>query len=94
MNFPKKSRTYCPTCKKHTVHNVKMVSRGRSRALAEGNRKHEAKLHGYIGKVAGEKPVKKQGKRQRVLLQCTVCKKSHVRTIGSRTKKKIELKAE
>jgi ribosomal protein L44E len=50
-------------------------------------------LLGHGGKRAGEKTVKKQGKRQKVLLECPQCKKKQERVIGSRTTKKLELKA-
>ncbi len=92
MKFPKEIRTYCPFCRKHTLHRVKLASKGRPRTLAEGNRKHEEKLKGHGGKRAGTKAVRKQGKRQVVLLQCEVCKKKHPRVVGTRTKKKLEIK--
>lgn len=92
MKVPKEIRTYCPTCKKHTVHTVKLASKGKARSLSFGTRKHERKLKGHGGKRAGEKSVKKQGKRQKIILSCSECKKSHERVLGTRTKKKIEIK--
>lgn len=83
--------TYCPFCKHHTSHNVKLASKGRARSMAVGNRKHERKLLGHGGKRAGEKTVKKQGKRQKVTLECSQCKKKHERVVGTRTKKKLEV---
>ena len=91
MNYPKEVRTYCPKCKKHTAHKVKLASKGRARSMAWGTIKHNRKLNGYGGKVAGEKVVRKQGKRQVVMLECKECKGKHPRTIGSRTKKKLEI---
>ena len=70
-----------------------MASKGRGRTLAEGNRKHKIKLKGHGGKRAGEKTVRKQGKRQKVTLECQECKKKQERVIGGRTKKKLELKS-
>ena len=93
MIMPKTINTYCPYCKAHTAHKVKLVSKGRRRTLAVGERKHARKLKGHGGKRAGVKSVKKQGKRQTVTLTCEKCKKKHIRTIGSRTKKKLEIKA-
>lgn len=90
MIFPKKINAYCPHCNKHTLHKVRTPSRGSARSLAFGTRKHERKLRGHGGKRAGEKSVKKMGKRQRVLLECSVCKKKQVRVLGSRTRKKLE----
>lgn len=90
MKYPKEVRTYCPVCKTHTVHKAKLVGKGKARAMAAGNRKHERKLLGHGGKRAGEKTVKKQGKRQKIVLECPQCKKKHERVIGGRTKKKLE----
>ncbi|MCK4319907.1 50S ribosomal protein L44e [Candidatus Micrarchaeota archaeon] len=91
MKFPKETNTYCPYCRKHTVHKVKIPSKGRARKMSIGNRKHEKSLKGHGGKRAGEKTVKKQGKRQRVMLICPECNKKHERTISGRTKKKLEI---
>lgn len=93
MKFPKEIRVYCPFCKKHAVHKVKLASKGRARTLAVGNRAHNRSLLGHGGKRAGEKTVKKQGKRQKLMLECQQCKKKHEKIVGRRTKKKIELKA-
>ena len=93
MKYPKEIRTYCPYCRKHTVHKAKLASKGKARPLAVGNRKHARKLMGHGGKRAGEKTVKKQGKRQKLVLECSVCKKKQERVVGTRTKKKIEFNA-
>lgn len=92
MKYPKEVRTYCPFCKVHVVHKVRNVSKGTPRTLAWGNRQHARKLKGYGGKRAGEKTVKKQAKRQKIILTCTKCTKKQERVIGDRTKKKIEIK--
>ncbi|MCD6279207.1 50S ribosomal protein L44e [Candidatus Micrarchaeota archaeon] len=93
MKFPKEINTYCPFCKTHTVHKVKLYSKkgGTGRSMAKGTRKHDRKLKGYGGKRKGMKTPKKQGKRQKVILTCTVCKKKHERVLGTRTKKKLEV---
>ncbi len=91
MKFPKEVNTYCPYCRKHTVHKVKIPSKGRARTMSIGNRKHDKSMKGHGGKRAGEKTVKKQGKRQRVMLLCPECKKKHERTVSGRTKKKLEI---
>ena len=90
MKYPKSLRTYCPKCRKHAEHKAKLVSKGKTRPMAVGNRKHERKLMGHGGKRAGEKTVKKQGKRQKLVLECTVCKKKQERVVGTRTRKKME----
>jgi ribosomal protein L44E len=86
MKHPKEIRTYCPTCNSHQQFKVRLASKGRARTMAIGNRKHERSLLGHGGKVAGEKTVKKQGKRQKI-------KKKQERVVGGRTKKKLEIKA-
>ena len=92
MKMPNEINTYCPYCKAHTKHKVKLMSKGKRRSTAIGERKHKRKLKGYGGKRAGVKPVKKQGKRQTVILTCSKCKKKQQRTIGTRTKKRLEIK--
>ncbi|MFH1285285.1 MAG: 50S ribosomal protein L44e [Candidatus Micrarchaeota archaeon] len=90
--IPAEIRTYCPKCRKHTKQSVKPASKGRNRTDAWGNRKHARKITGYTGKVAGEKSVRKQGKRQKLILTCSVCKKKQERVMGTRTKEKVEIK--
>lgn len=93
MKFPKETRAYCPTCRKHQTHKVKLASKGRARTLAVGNRSHQRSLLGHGGKRAGEKTVKKQGKRQKLTFECSSCNKKQERILrGGRTKKKAELR--
>ena len=93
MKFPKEINAYCPSCKKHASHKVKAASKGRPRTMAKGNRAHQRSLMGHGSKRAGEKTVKKQGKRQKLTLTCSQCKKKQERIVGGRTTRKIELKA-
>lgn len=94
MKYPKETNTYCPKCKKHTKHTAKVESTSKARGkTTKGSRKHERILKGYGGKRKGNPIIKKQGKRQKVLLTCTECKKKHQRVIGTRTKKKLEVTA-
>ena len=93
MKFPKEIRTYCQFCRKHGVHKVKVASKGKARTLAAGNRAHNRSLMGHGGKRAGEKTVKKQGKRQKLMLECSNCKKKHEKVLRGRTTKKVELKS-
>lgn len=93
MKYPKEVNAYCPNCNSHQPHKARIASKGRARSMAIGTRKHERSLLGHGGKVAGEKTVKKQGKRQKVMLECQTCKKKQERVIGTRTKKKLEIKA-
>jgi len=93
MIVPKEKKTYCPKCKKHTVHKVKVsTSKYKAgRTLAWGTRKHERKLAGYHGKVKGKAKVKKQGIRNKIMLECSVCKKKHEMVVSGRMKKKAEV---
>jgi len=93
MKIKPEINTYCPTCRKHTKHKVRVASKGSARPLAKGNRQHQRKLRGYGGKVAGEKTVKKMGKRTKLMLECLTCRKKHERVMGTRTRSKIEIKA-
>ena len=94
MKYPKDVNTYCPICKKHTMHKSKVETTSKARGKStKGSRKHKRILKGYGGKRKGNPTIKKQGKRQRVLLTCQVCKKKHQRVIGTRTKKKLEITA-
>jgi len=93
MKIKPEINAYCPMCRKHTKHKVKLAKKGSARSMAWGTRKHERKLVGYGGKVAGEKTVRKMGKRQKITLQCGECKKKHERVVGGRTRLKLEVKA-
>ncbi len=91
MKFPKEVNTYCPHCRKHVKMKVKVASKGKARTMAIGNRKHKRSLLGHGGKRAGEKTVKKQGKRQKLMLTCPECSKKTPRVLRGRTKKKVEI---
>lgn len=92
MKIPKEIRTYCPFCKAHNVHKIKVASKGKARTLASGNVKHRRKLKGHGGKRAGKKAVKKQGKKQKLMLECMNCHKKHEKVLGGRTKIRVEVK--
>ena len=82
---------YCPHCNARTKQKAKNVSKGKASMLSFGNMKHAKKLMGYGSKRAGQKEVKKQGKKQKVILTCTACNKKHEWVCHKRTKKKIEI---
>lgn len=92
MKFPKEINAYCPSCRVHAPHKAKAASKGRARSMAEGNRAHNRSLTGHGSKRAGEKTVKKQGKRQKLVLQCSKCTKKQERVLRGRTTKKVEFK--
>ncbi len=92
MKIRKTIMAYCPKCNKHTLHTVKMVSKGRQRTLSKATRRHNRAIRGYVGSVEPKIHPKKLGKFQVVILECKDCKYKVDRTLGSRTKKKIEIK--
>ncbi len=90
MKIVRNINTYCPKCNKHTDHKVRFYSKKPAGGLKVGNRRHERKLKGYIGKVKGPVTPKKVSKVQKVLLECVVCKYQLDRVVGSRTRKRLE----
>jgi large subunit ribosomal protein L44e len=92
MKIEKQFNTFCPTCNKHTLHAVKNVSKGKQRGLGKATRRHNRAIKGYVGSVEPKIHPKKLGKVQKVLIECTVCKKKAEKVFSRRTKKKIEIK--
>ena len=78
MKFPKEVRTYCPYCKKHTIHKVEIVKKKPRRTLAQGQRRFLRKMKGY-GSFPKENPKgrEKPTKKVDIRLRCTVCSKAH-----------------
>ena len=93
MKIAPSINAYCKKCGTHTQHKVRVTTSKikPGRALAWGTLKHERKLAGIHGKVKGKAKVKKQGIRNRVMLECSKCGKKHERTISGRMTKKAEL---
>lgn len=87
MKFPKTIKTYCPTCKKHTEHQVELAKKRTRGSLKHGTRIFERKLKGY-GSFPRSKPdYEKPTKRVDLRFKCTVCGKKHTRGAGWRAKK-------
>lgn len=93
MEIKKEIMAYCPQCNKHTLHTVKMPSKGPSRPMNKATRRHDRAIRGYVGSVEAKIHPKKLGKRQVVLLVCKECKYTVDRTFGGRSKKKIAIVA-
>lgn len=93
MEIAKEITTYCPNCNKHTLHTVRLPSKGPQRSMSKATRRHDRAIRGYVGSVEPKIHPKKLGKRQVVLLQCKECKYVISRTMGNRTRKKIEIVA-
>jgi large subunit ribosomal protein L44e len=84
-------RTYCPKCNKHTLQKAKLYKKGKQSPFSVGQARYDRKLTGYVGKVKGKKSVRKIGKHQKIILECSICKKKQERIIGTRTKKVLEV---
>jgi large subunit ribosomal protein L44e len=94
MEIEKEVKTFCPKCNKHTVHSVKLYSKGPGFGIGMniGNRRNVRKRKGIKGKVKGQATMKKISKKQKALLKCKVCSYTVEKVFGTRTKKKLEVK--
>ena len=94
MEIEKEVKTFCPKCNKHTVHSVKLYSKGPGFGIGMniGNRRNVRKRKGIKGKVKGQATMKKISKKQKALLKCKVCNYTVEKVFGTRTKKKLEVK--
>jgi large subunit ribosomal protein L44e len=91
MKYPKKINTYCPSCRKHTVHNVKTAKkkvRGTAHPNSQSNKRKDRHKRGYGGHGKYSKPAvgKKPTQKVDLRLECADCKKSHTKP-GFRIKK-------
>lgn len=77
MKMPRERRTYCASCKKHTVHEVLRVKKRKASELKAGQRQFRRILKGYgsfpRALPSGSKPTKKTS----LILRCKTCKKAH-----------------
>ena len=64
MKIPKEKRTYCPHCRKHTVHEVHTAKRRKASELTWGQRQFRRVTAGYRGYPR---------------LKCKECGKSHIK---------------
>jgi len=91
MKFPEEKKSYCPTCKKHSLCKVKEAKKGKTRTMARGQLRHIKKTKGYVSKIAGKTQIKKQSKHYKLILTCPNCKKKHEKVFSRRMKKKLEI---
>ncbi|MEM3401876.1 MAG: 50S ribosomal protein L44e [Candidatus Hadarchaeales archaeon] len=86
MKVPKKIKTYCPTCKRHTEHTVSQVKKRSASPLSWGQRQFMRVMRGYGSQPRSEqRKFFKTAKKISLLLKCSVCGKSHPRK-GFRSK--------
>jgi large subunit ribosomal protein L44e len=78
MQKPRKIKTYCPYCKKHTIHSVDRVKKRKASELKQGQRRFRRVTSGYRG-FPRPKPEGREKTSRRVYLKykCDECKKSH-----------------
>jgi len=74
VKIEKEIMAYCPRCNKHTEHAVKMPSKGRAEGHVKGNQEAQQGNRGFRRSVEPKIHPKKLSKRQKVLLECKVCK--------------------
>ena len=87
MKRPRKINTYCPKCKKHTVHDVEKVKKRPPGELKRGQRQFRRVTAGYGG-FPRPKPEGREKPTRRVWLRykCVTCKK-YVQPSAIRSKK-------
>lgn len=100
MKIPKKTKRYCPFCKKTTEQKIKEAKTGNKKATLKRGSKERARLRGLNRGVGNKgrysKPAVSKFKRKTkttkkaaLLYTCTVCKKSKNKKKGIRTSKMI-----
>ena len=102
MKFPKKTKRYCPYCKKQTEQKIKLVGTGFQRGTLTRGSKYRAKLRGKgrgIGNKGkwGSKPAMSKFKRKskttkktNIMYTCSVCGKSKYQKKGIRAGKQTQ----
>jgi len=80
MRMPKVIRTYCPYCRRHTLHEIEKVKRRRASELKAGQRRFRRATSGYGGFPRPryenrEKPTK----RLNIRFRCKECGRAHTR---------------
>ena len=99
MKYPKKTKRYCPYCRKHTEHKISDVSSGHKRSALKRGSIERAKKRGLgrgfgnLGRWGSKPPITKwkrktkSTKKTNIMYTCQVCKKAHIQKKGTRTGK-------
>lgn len=92
VTMPRRIRTYCPSCGKHTEHEVDRPRKRPPSELKSGQRRFRRVTRGYGG-FPRPKPEGREKPTKRVNLRytCNECGKAHHKK-GSNRAKKFELK--
>lgn len=78
MIVPKKIRTYCPSCRKHTEHTISQYKKRSARSLSWGQRQFIRVSQGYGSQPRSEqRKFSKIAKKIVLMLKCGECGKSH-----------------
>ena len=97
MKKPKQTKTYCPKCKKHTLHTIVQTKTGTPSGLKRGSkvrmkRRGKGIGKGNLGSISRGAMSKwkrygvKSSKRVNLKLTCSECKKTYLK-IQPRAKK-------
>ncbi|MBI5148334.1 50S ribosomal protein L44e [Candidatus Pacearchaeota archaeon] len=99
MRLPKKTKRYCPNCKKHTEQKLSQASSGHRRSVLKrgsierARKRGRGRGYGNLGKW-GSKPAVTKWKRKtkgtkktNILYTCLTCKKSTSQREGIRVGK-------
>jgi len=87
MKIPKVLVKYCPRCRTHTEHTVKIYKKGKDSSLKQGARRYARKKKGYGSQP---KPIQKKKVKviKKVVLKLTCKKCGYVlHTKGKRMKR-------
>ena len=72
MKIPSEIRTYCPKCRKYTIHKVALYKKGKDSRLRWGVIKHEEEKKGYGGQKWPEQ--KRKAKTTKKIVIKLICK--------------------
>jgi len=80
VKIPKELRTFCPSCKHHTLHSISLYKKGKERASSWGARRQAGRKRGYGGQKFPELiRTAKTTKKATLKLKCKECNKEVMR---------------
>jgi len=94
LKIPKKTKRYCPFCKKHTEHLISQSKHKERGTLKKGSIARAMKRglgtgFGNKGRWGSKPAVKSENiaKKSDLRFKCAVCNKTHTQRKGTRSKK-------